>query len=230
MISEKIRQDLIEKLEEYLRHPRSHHEIIHLRNELITHALPYFHITPTSIQCNNLLSVIRKLCITLFGERISRSILAHFTVGNDTTIPTFGVFQPEHLHIALNPTLLRSLVKAVSGVRSFPNSQYRSDASPLEKMILVVEHEFVHFLLYQAEAILPTPHSPFYLQMVRALFGHGWGDFAMTHLGTYLEHKGNKKKFKKVLLSRGQYEEAYVDHVYWVLHRRKYGTMKKSKK
>lgn len=228
MISEKIRQELIQQLEKYLRHPRSQDEITNLRNKLVTYS--HFHITSISFQFNNLLSVIRKLCIALFGERISRSILAGFTVENDMTIPTFGVFQPEHLRITLNPILLMSLLHNLSGVKSFPNSQYEPQASLQEKVILVVEHEFVHFLLHRAEAILPTPHSPLYLKLVRALFGHGWGDFAMIHLGAYLEHKGNKKKFKEVLLSRGQYEEAYVDHVYHVLHRRKYGTMKKSKK
>ena len=103
------------------------------------------------------------------------------------------------------------------------NQQYDNTMSDLEKMLLLIEHEFVHFIISKANIWdkntdgTIVAHGSIFTILTKNIFNQGWGDLAVAHIIHYKMTK-SKEEFTTLLLSmKNQFNIEYINEVYQIL-------------
>jgi hypothetical protein len=91
----------------------------------------------------------------------------------------------------------------------------------LQAVCYVIEHELCHLVLFKyfpEVSKKEIAHGRTFIKLVKHLFGHNWGDFAVIHIGQYIESGFRKKKFFELLNHPPHnFDDEYREKVYSIL-------------
>ena len=215
------KEALHNSIQHYLHHPRSHTEINKLRKQLSSI------LKSSKINFESILTIIIMMSVELFGN-IGKIISSQIIPIFDNSIHTMAYIRYDSIKnmyfIVINIPFMRYTYNVIRkyGTIPFIDKQYTHAMSIDTKMILVLEHEFVHIIMRYTLLSFKnnTAHGDNFMKLVRALFGHGWGDFAIAHINHYYLSHGNKQKFTQLLESiTRQFNKNYSNKVYQIIHK-----------
>lgn len=226
-----LKKILKKKIKTFLLTPRLYKNIIRLRRKILNKMQRYDNlnekcniITPKAV-----LIAIKEISYDLFADReIVDFLLDKFTT-DDTNIQYPGAFVPPK-QMLINCEFIRNGLPIITQILSSnkinkfeENQEYDNRISDLEKMLLLIEHEFVHFIISEANlwdknedgSILA--HGINFTILNKNIFNQGWSDLAVAHVIPYKMTK-SKSEFTHFLLSqKNQFNIEYIDEVYKIL-------------
>jgi hypothetical protein len=166
------------------------------------------HISPAAFS-----SIVQGLFQIYFDKMTSVSTIS-------TRNPVIAFYNLDSDNFVLNCNFVEDNLDLNNELLRFDGDQYKRSSTIEEKIMLLIEHEMVHMILYQNDRQPDgeAAHGRTFYSLINALFGHTWKDISIVHLKPYLETFGDKEAFLQRILSDSlNYDRWYAENVFETL-------------
>jgi hypothetical protein len=212
-------------LNQYMTTARSIDKIRSLRARIVSIIKAKPHDGSCSIiNPSDVLDIVSELSTALFGEYVSETICASIksVVTDSLLVP--GAYDPDARAFLINCKFIDATLPELEklGDIQFANQEYRYSMDSVEKMVLLIEHEFIHYLVHigsiQNTNAVESFHGTPFITLAKHLFNQGWGDLAMAHLHHYQGANGDRETFRNILQeAKGNFTEEYITTVFNII-------------
>jgi hypothetical protein len=198
-----------------LQTPRSADEVAQLRDETVAVAKAF---TPTEPGCvvnpRAAASVATHIDTRVFGGALNGRMMGPpkaARTGRSHVAVYYGIDDS----IATNCEMVADLSRRLPSLSKFGFEDQNVPLTDAETgLVAVWEHELIHRAIaadgrFSGEA----PHGPTFVRLVRNIFGHGWGDFAVIHAKSWLANGRDRAAFRTELRVARQFDAAYAKKV-----------------
>jgi hypothetical protein len=180
------------------------------------------HEGPCSIiDTSDVLYVVSEVTTALFGEYVSQQLCMEIGSDIDNKMSVPGYFSSVRKAILINCEFINATLPELDklGDIQFADQEYRYSMDSVEKMVLLIEHEIIHYLIYIGSVPnlndVPSHHGTHFRILAKNLFKQGWGDLAMAHLHHYKAANGDRATFSDILTSHAHdFNEEYITTVF----------------
>ena len=221
---------LKDAIQHYIEHPRPQAAIDSLLGHMAQIASEKPRISECLIEPRVIYELIVVMTEALFGQgsELTKEIVSNLIVINTPEIQTLASYTfNRHTGaktLTINCVLINKSLEDIAhlGNLQLANQQFRDAMSPYTKIILVIEHEYIHLLVEIAgiQKKNEDKHGIEFVTLSRSLFGQGWGDLSFTHIGDYMSVSGDKDAFTQLLKTKAKsLTDEYINRVYDILLR-----------